>query len=250
MNYIKKIIKRFFVTLFTFKREINVEEYNDCINYLEKLKKFVNANSKVQKKVVHKKINKVEKLSWVGAQISNDKVYFIPNGESEFLIYDLKSNKFQKIGNLSNKPFKWTGGNIYNNKLYSFPRSSNKLLELNLNTKKIELHDLELNYSNEHHYGGVLTEDGVIYQPPRNNNYILKINLKDYSIAKIYIAPKFLKLRYCGSIKHPNGMIYFLPENGKVLCFNPKTNHISFIGKNVKVMTEIYTAFQRMHLEY
>ncbi len=234
MKYIKTILKRVLIAIFTVKHQVKDNEYMSCQNDLVKLENFVEKNAELEKSINGKKINKASILSWVGAQINNQKLYFIPNNESNILVYDLKSDKTKKIGNLSDKSFKWTGGNVYKNKLYCFPRTSNDLLELDFDTEKIVLHDLNLNYSKEHHYGGVMTEDGFIYQPPRSNNYILKINLKDYSTHKIYIAPKFLKLRYCGSVMHPNGMIYFLPENGRVICFNPKNNHVSFIGKSVK----------------
>lgn len=231
MSYIKNKIKKMLINLFTLKKQVKYNEYDNYDELIEKLNNFVIKNDKEPKDIINININKSSKFSWAGAQIFNNNIYFIIDSDESILIYNINTNKTKRIGKLSNIKFKWTGGGIYNNKLYCFPRTSNDLMSVDLINDKIELHDLGLNYVKEHHYGGVLTKEGFIFQPPRNNNYILKINLKDNSISKIYIAPKFLKLRYCGSILHPNGMIYFIPEKGKVICFNPRTNHVSFIGK-------------------
>lgn len=231
-------LKKFLKNIYSKRNQISSNEYQSFSKYCDELKNFCEAN--IQYKPILKKVEiaKTNKFSWVGAQFHGNKIYFVPNGESEILIYDILSKQYQTYGNLPLADFKWTGGCKYNNNIYCFPRSSNQLLEINLNSFENRLIDLNCNYLGEHHYGGVLTNDGVIYQPPRNTDHILKIDLNNFTTEKIYLSPKFLKLRfrYCGSVMHPNGMIYFLPEVGKVMCFNPKTKHISYIGERVNAM--------------
>jgi len=231
-------IKAIFINFYSHRNQIGINEYQDFSQYCNKLNSFFEINKHESPILKNIEITKVSKLSWVGAQFYNNKIYFIPNSENQILLYDILSKNYEKYGNLSFDNFKWTGGCQYNGNLYCFARSSNHLLEINMNSFAIKLINLNCNYSKEHHYGGVLANKGIIYQPPRNTDHILKIDLNNFRTEKIYLSPQFLKLRfrYCGSIMHPNGMIYFLPENGRVMCFNPTNNHISYIGKKINAM--------------
>lgn len=171
---------------------------------------------------------------WVGAQLFDGKIYFIPNDEKSILSID---DDVSYIGLLGESLFKWTGGCVWNNALYCFPRSSNCFLKLNFD-ESMEQIPLPYNYASEHHYSGVCTKDGIVYQPPRNTNHILKVDLSKNKINKIVIVPRFFKInfRYCGSIIHPNGYIYFFPENGYVIKLDIKTDKWCFIGKTVRSM--------------
>lgn len=208
-------------------------------------KQLVNLFEK-NKKVTVDKIDKIEigcdqkKYKWVGAVYYDDKIYCIPNGINKFLVYDIINNSYDYIAiNREEKNFMWTGGCEYLGKIYAFPRSSNDLLCFDVKSGKVDEIDLKLKYHNEHHYGGVKTENGIIYQPPRNSNHILKIDLNTKDAKKIFILPKILNLkyRYTTGILHPDNNIYFFPEHdGRIMVLNVENEKITFFKEKINAM--------------
>lgn len=175
-----------------------------------------------------------EKHKWVGGQAINSIFYAIPNDSESILIHDTNSNRILPFGQKG--LFKWTGGGIWNDKLYCFPRSANSFLILDYHTNTIEYLKLDYNYNMEHHYGGIITPDGLAYQPPRNTDHILETDLKTGQSKRIYLSNKYLnmKYRYCASVLYPGGYIFFLPErNDKVIKFNYITKKVEYIGETV-----------------
>lgn len=174
------------------------------------------------------------KHKWVGAQVLDDKIYFIPNDETSALVK--QRGRWQRTGDLSNQLFKWTGSCVWNGYIYALPRLANSFLKMGQSIEEIPL---TVSYNREHHYSGVCTKEGVVYQPPRNTNHILKTDLKTGQSTKIDIVSDFwhLKFRYCGSIVHPNGFIYFFPEKGdRVIKLDPATDKWCFIGEKISTM--------------
>lgn len=176
-------------------------------------------------------------FKYVGAQAIGNQVFFIPNGASRVCIYDTKKHTFKMPPfNCGYDDFKWTGGGLFGDELVCFPRTQNSLLFVNVSSQIVRIAELDTNYNSEHHYGGVITSQGILFQPPRNTDHILKITLDSKVVEKIPITlqPKRVKFRYCGSIRHPNGLIYFLPETyGRVIEFDPVSENYRFIGKPV-----------------
>lgn len=174
---------------------------------------------------------------WVGAQCLGEFIYAIPNDMNAVLKY--KENETVFLEKVGDGLFKWTGGCIWNGCLYCFSRSSNYLLKIPLHNERLEYIKSEKQYSQEHHYGGICTPNGVIYQPPRNSDHILvwdlktehnrRISLNIYSGNKTY--------RYCGSVLHPNGYVYFLPEIGeRIIKLDIETEKWDFIGPRIDTM--------------
>lgn len=191
----------------------------------------------ISPKVSLKHVEKHSIYSWVGAQLYKDKIFFIPSGEDEGLSCNKTLDDFSSWITVSKDQFKWSGGGIYKDALYCFPRSANSVLKYK--NGLAEYIPLKKKYHKQHHYGGIITNDGILYQPPRNTDHILKVNLNTGDQKKIYISPRILhlKLAYCGSILHPNGLIYFFPENNsRVICLDPYTDSFSFIGDKISSM--------------
>jgi len=204
------------------------------------LKQLFDNNSKSTVKKIEKTqccIN--NDFKWVGGVHYKDYLYGITNGCNSVLKFNIKTTKIDYIGDLGIAPFKWSGGCVYNDKIYGFMRSSNNLLCIDPNSNKVEQIELGLSYSGEHHYGGILAENGCIYQPPRDTDHILVTNLNNKQTHKIMLCIKKLKMkfRYCGCVLHNNGLIYFFPEkNHKVIVLNPLTEKLSFIGNRINGM--------------
>ena len=172
-----------------------------------------------------------------GVEITGAIKCAIPNTGRSVMCYNDDFTEINRVGTLSDGRFKWTGGGIYNDKVYGFPRASNAILCYDYGKRELSEICLDTKYRKEHHYGGVLTETGMIYQPPRDTDHILVIDLNTMKVRSVYLAPSFLrlKMRYCGSVYHPNGFIYFLPERGaRVIKFNPITEEYQYIGKVIK----------------
>ena len=177
------------------------------------------------------------KHKWVGGQWFGGTYYAIPNDMTQALTFD--GTTTQLIGDVPDALFKWTGGCVWNGCIYGFPRTASSFFQVDLTTQICRELPLEIRYAAEHHYGGVVTAQGVVYQPPRNTDHILATDLTSGKSWKIQIAPKYwnMKLRYCGSILHPNGFIYFLPEaENKVIRFDPKSEKIELIGAVISPM--------------
>lgn len=230
---VKKLVKRIAVDFFS-----NASTLPDSAWSIEKdaiFYKFRNFVRDVRYDVSYEPFPaSICKHKWVGAQILNDKICFIPNDETSVLVK--QQDTWQRIGNLPNQLFKWTGGCVWNNHIYAFPRSANSFLKIGQSIEEIPL---TITYEGEHHYSGVCTKDGVVYQPPRNTNHILKTDLKTGKSTKIDIINDYWHLCYrcCGSIIHPNGFIYFFPENGeRVIKLDPSTDKWCFIGEKISVM--------------
>lgn len=233
-------IKNLYINKFIGNKRFNNKE-KDYSGILKEYYNFIKDNIDITYDVNSEKIDNTNMMyQWVGGQFYYNDYYAIPNGMSSFLFFDKENGKQKYIGNFHNGTFKWTGGGIYNDNLYVFPRKESRLIKMNLKTHKINMIDSRIESFNEHHYGGVITEEGIAYQPPRNSDYILVWNLNINEVTKIHITPKWLnaKLRYCGSVVHPNGYIYFLPEkNNRVIKLNIETKKWKFIGKPITSMT-------------
>ncbi len=237
IEIMQNIFKEFWYVFYTEKNICNGTEYiTDDIWYefVELSKK--NCGAKYHLEVID--CNKSGEFKWVGGVIRDDKIYGIPTGETCFLEFDYQSGKPNYIGNLSDGNLKWSGGCLYKGNVYGFPRSSHNLVIL-ANKKDGTPREipLKIDYDGEHHYGGVCTSEGVVYQPPRNTDNILKINLNTNKVREIQIGKKGRILRYCGSVQHPNGLIYIFPEKReRVMVLDPKTDKVSFIGKQITSM--------------
>lgn len=181
-------------------------------------------------------IANLSKNSWVGGQIINNKLYMIPCSAEKGIVYDLEKKVISPFGEKCVGDFKWTGGAIYDGNLVCFPRKSGRYFIHNIEHQEISYSLIPYKVNGEHHYGGVLTSDGVVLQPPRDSDYILEYNISKKKFSKIQVSPSIfgLKLRYCGSVLHPNGNVYFLPEaDSKVICYTPSTRKLTFIGRRV-----------------
>lgn len=200
---------------------------------LEYLKKYTDRNFDVQyKATADLDIDQEGTYKWVGAQEINGVIVGIPNDANAILLIDDAGYKL--VGKFKQTAFKWTGGRIINGKLYCYPRSENCVLTYHLESASCELHNLNINYKKEHHYGGVCIDDKVVIQPPRNTDHFIVWNTADFSVQKIQIAPKWWKMqfRYSASILHPNGFVYFIPETeGRVIKLNPQNMKWRFIGR-------------------
>ena len=175
---------------------------------------------------------KSKKAYITGNCIMNDCVIGITNSSREVLCYDTIHKKYIQFGKVKIGTFKWTGGCCYKNKVYGFPRKENSVLMIDPMEKSCAEKKLGLSYKGEHHYGGVLTPDGVVYQPPRNTDHVLVINLNTFETSHIPIPEADEKARYSASVLHPSGRIYLIPEYGyKVAILNPKTKQIELIGE-------------------
>lgn len=176
---------------------------------------------------------------WVGGVYFQQQIVGIANSGRDCLIIDLGKECASRYGFLPEGTFKWSGGCAWNNCIYGFPRSSSELLCIDFKNgdRTIECVPLPINYSGEHHYGGVCTKEGIVYQPPRNTGSILKINLNTGEIMEIWISKKEKKFFYCGSLLHPNGLIYFFPQyKQRVMVLDPRDDKIYFIGKCISSM--------------
>lgn len=242
IEMIKTILKKF---LSVIPDKIELKKINRGHDDFQINRKFIdlvenNKNAYIEK-IEEIQLHQYEnEFKWVGAVEYNNKIYFIPNGVNDFLVYDLKKEEYSYIPfNYKKRNYRWTGGFEYLGKIYTLPRAENILLSLDVSNHKIEKINLGLKYKKEHHYGGVQTENGIIYQPPRYCNHILKIDIKNKAAKKIYISPKWLNIKYTynSGILHPNGNIYFFPQKGRrVMILNVKTEEISFIGKKISTM--------------
>ena len=176
---------------------------------------------------------------WVGGVYYHQHIIGIANSGNDCLVLDIGEECVSRLGFLPEGAFKWSGGCAWNHRIYGFPRSSNELLCIDFrNTDRvIGCIPLPINYSGEHHYGGVCTNEGIVYQPPRNTGSILKINLNTRELTEIRISKKEKRFFYCGSLLHPNGLIYFFPQyKQRVMVLDPTDDKIYFIGKCISSM--------------
>lgn len=161
----------------------------------------------------------------------NEKLYGITNGGTDVLEINPTDKSWKRFGTLPDGEFKWTNGCFYKGFVYGYPRRSNHLLKIDPNTHETELINLDLNYTKEHHYSGVLVGN-TVYQPPRNTDHILCINLDNYSTFQIPLGREML---YNGAIYHYNGLVYLFPgkRGDKVMVLNPQTKAVSYIGSPI-----------------
>ncbi|MCR5237209.1 MAG: hypothetical protein K6E34_08445 [Lachnospiraceae bacterium] len=110
--------------------------------------------------------------------------------------------------------YKWTGGCEYEGKCYGFPRKENSLLVIDPVSKTVNTVPLNIAYRGEHHYGGVLTPEGIVYQPPRNTDHVLRIDLNNRETKMVSMPGIEVSCRYSASVFHPDGDIYLMPEFG------------------------------------
>jgi|GEM_PF-259543 Coenzyme F420-reducing hydrogenase, beta subunit len=213
---------------------------NTSADDMADLNKFIDKNSTVELSHIEKiPVNYVTQYKWVGGIKYHNFLYGIPGGADAVLKVDLLSNQVLYLGSLGYDEFKWTGGGVYKDRLFGFMRASNNLLVIDPIEDKISQVELGLKYTGEHHYGGVITEQGLIYQPPRNTDHILVTDLNTFTTRRINlnISNPQVRFRYCGSVLHSNGLIYFLPEVGqKVLVLDPKSEKYQFIGEELQAM--------------
>lgn len=234
-NIIKNILKNI-IYLFNSK---NIGRGNDFFCILQEFKSFAEKNKDI--KFRYKLYNFVHDVdhACVGVKQYNKTLVFVPNDINYLFIISDTDNERYDLDNVNK--FKWTGGSIYKESLYCFPRSANKILQYNFLSKKINSIEVDA-YINingdEHHYGGIVLENGVMIQPPRNSNYIFIYNINTKEEKKIKICPSFMSgnFRYSAIILHPNGFIYLIPENGKVIKMNSSTYKRKFIGKSINPM--------------
>ncbi|MBQ8488143.1 MAG: hypothetical protein IJ535_00015 [Pseudobutyrivibrio sp.] len=166
---------------------------------------------------------------WVGGVNYDGNVFGITNSAQGFLFFNGMTGSYEIFGPPMDGRFKWTGGALYNNKIYGFLRTSNLLLVIDPINMKQSVMELGLDYSEEHHYGGVMTNKGIIYQPPRNTDHILKIDVNNRTAKKISIGEFG---RYSASIQDLSGLIWFLPElRGKIILLDSLTDEIKYIGE-------------------
>lgn len=200
-------------------------------NLFNKYKEFINANRTLRPDIsIINLPQKQNRFQYVGAQYCNGRIYGIVNSAETMLVYDIHKNEFSFIGNFSDNDFKWTGGCIYHGSIYMFPRAEQTLLSYNPDAKTFSEIESSVVFENEHHYGGVCTDEGFLYQPPRNSNHILKWDIKSKKSSKINIDTNKV-FRYCGSVLHPNGYIYFIPEKeGRIIKMNIANEKIEYIG--------------------
>lgn len=204
-------------------------------NSLRELRKFTDRFQDLAvKDILHIDIKDYREEKFVGGILINKTTACcIPNSSRQIMLFDTDTLEYKKWGLLSEGKFKWTGGGQKDSYVFAFPRACNKVLQIDCQRLKVEEIDISVNYKGEHHYGGILCENGIIYQPPRNTNHLLAINTVSWQVHKIKLLHGFYnKLRYCGSVVHPNGYVYFLPErNERVILFYPPTEKFIFIGK-------------------
>lgn len=176
---------------------------------------------------------------WCGGVRDFRYFYAIPNDAQCILKIDMETGTPKIIRIPFSQTRGWTGGAIYQDVLYGFPRSANYLLAMDIKSQTVKMIPLGTNYLEEHHYGGVVTQSGILYQPPRNTNHILKINLNTKKCEKIYIDSVNRKMtyRYTTGVVHRNGLIYFFPERGeKVMVLRLEGERIYFIGDRLNAM--------------
>lgn len=177
----------------------------------------------------------LNRFQFVGGQFYEGKVYSVVNSAESMMIYDTENGEVSYCGSFPADDFKWTSGCVYNGKIVMFPRSADTMLMYDVNSGSFSEIPSGFNYTCEHHYGGILTNDGIVYQPPRNSDHILRWNLNDGTCAKIKISGG--SCRYCGGVIAPNGYAYFIPEvNLKVLRMNLNTEEIEPIGEPINGM--------------
>lgn len=184
------------------------------------------------------------RCKWVGGRFYDNRLIGITNCAPAYMYLRLGCSHGEvKQLDSCDSDFMWTGGSVYNDSLYFFPRTANEVFCFDKSIDAISRRKLKYRYKGEHHYGGVMTDDGIIYQPPRDTDHILVIDVKEDDEGwnrKIQLKPRIFKkkLRYCGSLIHPNGFIYFFPEeDDRVIKLDPKTDEWKYIGEKVSTMT-------------
>ena len=100
-------------------------------------------------------------FKWVGGQSIKDTQYGIPNSTTYMLVHCGKSDGVEWKGQLREGDFKWTGGCVYKEKVYGFPRTANSFIMYDPVRDEVKELPIDTNYTGEHHYGGVCTEQGV-----------------------------------------------------------------------------------------
>lgn len=206
-------------------------------DYIKDYYNFVMENRESEPKTeIIKLTEKQHSFQYVGGQITDNKLYGCVNSATKMLKYDISTGDMEFVGDFSCVDFKWTGGGIYEDNLYFFPRVENSLLIYSPTDNTFTKEECEFNYEKEHHYGGVITDNGIIYQPPRNTNHILKWDLNTKKCEKIYINNKEV-CRYCSNIIHPNGYIYFIPEKDfDIIKMNIKTEKSEYLKTSFDCM--------------
>lgn len=165
----------------------------------------------------------------VGGIVYNDYLYLTSANGGNFYRFNLATKDFELMGCVEESRLKYSGMCKYNGRLFCFPRSANTIAIINPNQGKIEERNLNTSYNCEHHYGGTITDRGIIYLPPRNEDHILAIDTDTFQTHRIIIGR--MKYRYSSIMYHPNGYIYLVPEyNQKVIKMDPQNEKISYIG--------------------
>lgn len=204
---------------------------NDLLKDWNDYSSIVSTNSLVEYTRLIKIHVEGKKSAWVGCCYSDNGLVGITNSSREAIMVDSCCGSFELFGNLKIGTFKWTGGCEYNGICYGFPRKENSLLLIDYVNRKAYSHKLDTNYRGEHHYGGVLTSDGIVYQPPRNTDHILRIDLNTYETKKIRMPYVDSTCRYSSSVMHPSGDVYLIPEYGyRMAVLDPDTERVEYIG--------------------
>lgn len=235
--------KRSLIHLF-WKDDSSHPSGRDCSQLLEEYRRFIAQSGQVSYGVSTYSLDVTDQgtFKWVGAQTNGTDVFFVPNDSPSIVVWDSERHAalaYPTGLDAANGVFRWTGGCMFGDELIAFPRSSCELLRYDTVGRTVQRVSLNVDYSREHHYGGVLTDNGLIVLPPRDEDHILLINPINSAVERIQLAPKWMhaRLRYCGSVRHPNGLVYLLPEqNDHVVVLDPESRRTWRIGQPISTM--------------
>ena len=222
-----------------------VRELSNCVYGCRKLTIENNSDIVFEQKECKETFAGIEAIPlteqfWgVGALAVDGMVYFIPANGGQILSFEEKTKKIETFGDFSRGDLLFSNGVLYKEKIYILPRKANSVVEVDYKQKSCREIELGTEFKTEHHYSGIVTENGTVYMPPRNTNTILKIDLNSMLSKEIPIGFKFkrnwLKYRYSGIVYHTNRLVYMIPEyDERVIKFNPETEKISFVGQYLK----------------
>ena len=188
--------------------------------------------------VEYSRIEKKETLyaygKWVGGVFYKSEIYGVPTSINR--LFKASSKNVKVFGNVRIGTYKWTGGGVYKERIICFPRTANSFLEIKPISGEIKELKIDFKYRGEHHYGGVITDDGMVYQPPRDVDHILITDLKKMKSYKMYM-PDRREVRYCGTLETPDGLIIFLPEKGRrLLVYERKTESLNYMSDPIDFM--------------
>lgn len=229
----------------TLKEYLKKENSNafPSIDFENEILPVINENANVKVLEAEKLTESFGTTAYVGGVYHNNKVYFIPNGATNVLVWDLLHDTYYTIGNLSEETFKWTSGFLSpNGKIYGVPRSVPTLLEIDpiLDTvKEIDfgyVYDRQYtDYQSPHHYGGAMTPNGVIYCPPSyQSTTILKIDTITHNYEEINI---YIQSVFTASIYNPNGKCYFLSADGTMVILDTETDAFEILETGLELST-------------